>query len=371
MIRTQILAFFISAFSLNSFAQGNQYIFEGIVTDIETDEVLPFASVFLANTTFGTVTNDQGEFRLEVDQPGSYDLIVKFVGFKTFSASYPIFQSQTIRVEVNLERDIRFVDGATVTARRDSDWWKNLADFKRGFLGVSSFANQCNILNEDKIDFIFDQENNVFEAYAKEPLIIENRALGYRIKYVLESYKEFNQYNVILYYGFPVFEELNVGNNLKRRWVRNREKAYHGSVDHFFSALYNNLLQEEGYMIQAAEKKEGQVYLGEAVTDVFSTLTRGLTINSKRLFFKNSLIVTYEGGKSKKQLVKPSNIILSGNPNMGNFPYSEISILEGRKFIEFESNGFVYNPIDYVVSGYWGNLKVADLIPLNYQRQKK
>jgi hypothetical protein len=148
------------------------------VTDIETDEVLPFASVFLANTTFGTVTNDQGEFRLEVDQPGSYDLIVKFVGFKTFSASYPIFQSQTIRVEVNLERDIRFVDGATVTARRDSDWWKNLADFKRGFLGVSSFANQCNILNEDKIDFIFDQENNVFEAYAKEPLIIENRALG-------------------------------------------------------------------------------------------------------------------------------------------------------------------------------------------------
>jgi hypothetical protein len=41
-------------------------------------------------------------------------------------------------------------------------------------------------------------------------------------------------------------------------------------------------------------------------------------------------------------------------------------MFEGKTFLEFESNGYVYNPLDFVVNGYWSNQKVGDLIPINY-----
>jgi hypothetical protein len=52
---------------------------------------------------------------------------------------------------------------------------------------------------------------------------------------------------------------------------------------------------------------------------------------------------------------------------MGNDPFSEISMFEDKEFIEFEASGYVYNPIDYVVNGYWSDLKVADLMPINFK----
>lgn len=367
MIRVQILVLFFSLFSVSSFAQDDKYVFKGIVKDAETGESLPFASVFLANTTYGVVSDEQGEFRLVAKQPGSYDLIIKFAGYKTFATSYQIFEPQTIDVEANLIVETRFIGGVTITAKKDDEWRRNLENFKRGFLGESSFSEQCKILNEDKIEFIIDRENDIFEAFAKEPLIIENKALGYRLKYILEEYKVFNREGLMRYYGFPVFEEINDNKDPKKRWLKNREMAYFGSPDHFFSALFNNQLKEEGYRVQAAKKENRKMYLDKNELDIFSMLREGGTVNSKRLFFENWLVITYEGGKSKENGSGKVSVFVSGSQNIGNDPFSEISMFDDKEFIEFEISGYVYNPIDYVVNGYWSDLKVADLMPINYK----
>ncbi|MFT6055606.1 MAG: hypothetical protein ACJASP_002511, partial [Roseivirga sp.] len=104
----------------------------------------------------------------------------------------------------------------------------------------------------------------------------------------------------------------------------------------------------------------------------FPTLSEGATINSKRLAFKDWLMITYTGGKSKKQ-IKPNfgGVITLNAPNLGSAPVSEISMFEDKEFIEFDSGGYVYNPIDFVVNRYWSYLKIADLIPINYKPSVK
>ena len=371
MFRVQILTLFLGLFYFQTIAQ-DRYVFKGVVKDAETNETLPFASVFLANTTFGTVSNEKGEFSIDVKNAGSYDLIVKFAGYATYARSFQIFEPQEIELEIQLTVETRFIGGVTVTAKKDEEWRRNLESFKKGFLGSSSFAEQCKILNEDKIDFYYDAENNVFEAFAKEPLIIENKALGYRIKYILEEYKVFNRERYMRFYGFPVFEELKEGKEPRKRWLKNREMAYYGSTDHFFSALFNNSLKEEGYKVQPARKEDGKMYLDKNEMDLSTLLSEGTTVNSKRLIFENWLFITYTGGKSRfGKNSSNGSLTIRSAPTMGNNPISEITMFEGKTFLEFESNGYVYNPLDFVVNGYWSNQKVGDLIPINYVQTRE
>tara|TARA_R110001599_G_scaffold170952_1_gene361347 strand:+ start:15127 stop:16251 length:1125 start_codon:yes stop_codon:yes gene_type:complete len=370
MIRVQTLTFaFLVFLTFSVFSQGtSQFVIKGNVSDGQTGETLPFASVFLANTTVGTVTNDKGDFVLRVPKSGSYDLIIKFAGYKTFVKSIQFFEAQTFEINANLEVETREVRGVTVTAKKDEEWKRNLEDFKMGFLGTSAFARECKILNEEVIDFYFDEEKNVFEAFASEPLIIENKALGYKIKYVLEGYMVYFTEKYSSYWGYPSYEELRGDKKPRARWLRNREVAYMGSVDHFFSSLFNNRLKEDGYMVQMAKDVDGKRYLDRNELDLYQFVKPGSTANSKRLEFENILYVTYT-----KELI-PSDmgvsINVSGVPVSGNKQRSHFLLLEGKTYIEFEQNGYVYNPLDYLVSDYWGVEKMGDLMPIDYMNTR-
>ena len=366
MIRVQTLTFaFLTFLTFSVFGQSSsQFVIKGNVSDQQTGETLPFASVFLANTTVGTVTNEKGDFVLRIPKSGSYDLIIKFSGYKTYTQSVQFFEPQTFEVNAKLEVETRVIKGVTVTAKKDDEWRRNLEDFKMGFLGTSPFARQCKILNEEVIDFYFDQENNTFEAFASEPLIIENKALGYRIKYVLEGYMVYFNERYSSYWGYPSYEELRGDKKPRARWLKNREIAYMGSVDHFFSSLFNNRLKEDGYMVQMARDVDGKRYLDRNELDLYQFVKPGSTENSKRLEFENILYVTYT-----KELISPemgSVINVSDVPVYGNKQRSQFRLLEGKTYIEFEKNGYVYNPLDYLVADYWAVEKMGDLMPIDY-----
>lgn len=359
-----MLAFLVFQ-ALSIFGQtSSQFVVKGNISDSETGETLPFASVFLANTTIGTVSNDKGDFILNVPKSGSYDLVIKFAGYKTYTQSIQFFEPKTYEVNAKLEVETRLVKGVTVTAKKDEKWKRNLEDFKMGFLGTSPFARQCKILNEEVIDFYFDEEKNVFEAFASEPLIIENRALGYRLKYVLESYQVFYNEKYSSYWGYPSYEELRGDKKPRARWLKNREMAYNGSLDHFFGSLFNNKLKEDGFVVQMARDEDGKRYLDRNELDLYQFVKSGSTENSKRLEFENILYITYT-----KELVSPemgSVINVSKVPIMGNKQRSQLYLLEGKTFIEFESNGYVYNPLDFLVADYLANEKMGDMMPIDY-----
>ena len=60
-----------------------QYQVAGQVLDLSNEQPLAFASVQIDGTSQGTVTDEQGYFRITQICPREFDLIVSFVGYKT------------------------------------------------------------------------------------------------------------------------------------------------------------------------------------------------------------------------------------------------------------------------------------------------
>ncbi len=71
------LLFVILLVDLPSFAQS---VLSGTVTD-EKGEPLPFATLYVNNTTQGTTTNVEGHYALPLD-PGQYQLVFQYVGYE-------------------------------------------------------------------------------------------------------------------------------------------------------------------------------------------------------------------------------------------------------------------------------------------------
>ncbi|MHA7101327.1 carboxypeptidase-like regulatory domain-containing protein [Roseivirga pacifica] len=374
-MRFSLIVLFSYFLALNSFSQTNVFKISGVVRDANTQETLPFANVFLANTTYGTVTNEVGEFNLTIERPGTYDLIVKFVGFETYARSIQLLTPEDIGFEINLIPESVNLGSVEVVAKKDAEWKSRLEQFKRLFLGESANAKKCKILNEEAIDFIYDEQSNSLEAFSREPLIIENKALGYKLTYLLEEFVVYYRQSYTRFYGFPVFEPMEGGKRKQANWDEARLEALNGSVEHFFKALYHNELDEIGYEVQMAKdiKGFGRVTDGRPV-DLFAMLEPGPTPISKKLNFEGYVYITYVNELESPEFMDWKNPFSSGKKSSVPKKYrkpqqSWISMVSEEEPIVFEQNGYVINPIAFYSNGYWGFEKIADIVPTNYEKK--
>ena len=100
-----VFGFFFLLTSSLSFAQA---IFKGTIVDIETEEPIPNASVFLANTTFGTSSDEEGKFSLYIPD-GNYEVIIRILGYEglTFNLPSSTVQPQGYRFKlVSVDEDL-------------------------------------------------------------------------------------------------------------------------------------------------------------------------------------------------------------------------------------------------------------------------
>jgi hypothetical protein len=81
------------------FAQ--QVNISGKVTD-ENNNSIPFASVYVKNTTKGTSANSEGEYILQL-KPGTYEIQFKAVGYKAESRKLDITKSLSVNVSLKTE----------------------------------------------------------------------------------------------------------------------------------------------------------------------------------------------------------------------------------------------------------------------------
>lgn len=83
MNRTHFLCFILLALSFFQL-DAQSYTFQGTITDQITNEPLPFVKVYVPNTTSGTVSDINGEYRLEtISRPDS--LVFQMVSNTTAS----------------------------------------------------------------------------------------------------------------------------------------------------------------------------------------------------------------------------------------------------------------------------------------------
>src|SRR5476651_1869778 len=98
-MKLYLICILILSINLCAFAQ--QITVNGKITD-ENNKPIPFASVYIKNTTKGTSANSEGEYVLQLT-PGTYNVQYKAVGYKQESRDVELKTSKTVNVSMKTE----------------------------------------------------------------------------------------------------------------------------------------------------------------------------------------------------------------------------------------------------------------------------
>lgn len=228
----------------------SQVLVQGIVIDSETKKPLAGASVFISNTSVGTVASADGSYELRIP-PGTYEIVFSAVGYQTKVFSSSLIDSLN---EVNLLPKIKELEDVVVKTY-DKNGWQNWGQFfLEYFIGRTQFSDDCKLNNHSVLRFYFDKTAGIITITAKDVLNISNEALGYNIKYQLEQFTYDTRTKILRFEGYPLFEQMQGPGRKMRKWERNRKEAYEGSLMHFMRALYQNKLKEAGFEVHKLKK---------------------------------------------------------------------------------------------------------------------
>lgn len=384
-----------------SHVNAQNYRIEGTVYDRSTGETLPFANVFLANTTFGASTDTAGVYGFGATRSGTYKLTVKYLGFATYSREVELNTVTNLKIDIRLDPLEKEVDGVEVTAAktrirrgyyetRDSfiieekgpHWRKYFRMFQSVLLGGSRFASGTKIENPEVMSFEVLKDQSQVLAFASSPIKIVNSELGYELDYVLENFELDLQTRLMSFLGYPFFKEMEP-RNIKQleKWQQNRWEAYRGSLRHFLKSLHADELEEWGFETQwmpfgntaehAAPRDYKTTSSGLArPIDLYDYVKPGSHPGSKKFYLDALVLVTAANSVEEDGYVRPPwhEYFFGKNLNNSrrNLQRSWIEI-KPDKSVEFDSNGYIFNPLDFAFYGYWSFKMVGDMLPIEYQ----
>lgn len=395
--------FFLLLFSINLNAQvfvNGKVLFK--------NKPLEGAAVYINNTMVGTTTNANGEFQIKTKE-GKFNLIISFLGFKTINYSLDTKEYKKPLIFSLIEEE-NLLDEIIIKKTKYNDEWKyNLSRFKTAFLGRTKFAKECSILNPKTLHFEYNSKNGELTAFAREPLKIKHKALGYLIIYDLVSFSE--KRKRLFFSGYARYS--NLKKKVKKRWKRNRLEAYYGSQMHFLRSLLKNNLTKDGFVVNQfirklnpkrptdAEIKSARqliqlnrkaINFSKIITNPITPLDSALVIvkkasipkyadylykqnvpykdmisfnNNPYLDFKNHLSIIYKNEKEEEDYLigmfgkrkKPSGV-----------QSSNIVLTKGKSIIDL--SGVLTDPNAIFVEGYWAYESFANMLPFDYVPQK-
>ena len=370
----------------------------GVVQDSVTHEPLPFSSVFLANTTLGATTNENGTFTLERVPKGTYDIVGSYVGYRLSKQSITVAAGATAG-PVTLRLPSSGPQLAEVVVKADAHQEDNYRKFSKLFLGTTTFSKQCRIVNADAIDVFYNDTTKDLTATTDNFVQVENKALGYRIKYYGLRFQYNEASESAGFDGQTVFEEMTPKDDKQRRqWEANRLAAYNGSLTHFLKSVYdnqvteNNFLAQQVRMVQPPRATRAEANLRKKKTPLTAADQDSLQawaalapiaqlnyaarpIDSLRrvsadglhtfLRFSDELQVVYFGEAPDPNYPSAMSPIGPASKTMPTKrQVSRINLLAPEA--EIRPNGTLVNPFDVVTGEYWGFQKIGEFLPLDY-----
>ncbi len=334
------------------------FVASGTVTDKQSGQPLSGASVVCQHTTIGTTTNAEGRFTLRLPQ-GGYELAVSFSGYETFSVR---INGQTEGLEslaIGLKQKERSMDEVAITVSNEvkDGWNKYGAFFREQFIGLTPNSAQCTIENPETLKFFYNKKKNRLKVTAKEDLRIRNQALGYTVRYQLDSFVHEYASGATQFTGFPFFEELDGSPEEKTAWAVNRDKAYYGSMLHFMRCYYDSTLGENGFKLERLDPQTDKTIMVRNPYDSVSYERDERGEVDIRIPGKMRVVYALE---------KPDPDYLTLN-KLSAATTIQISIVEFPEIFTIEENGYFYDQRDIIAIGYWSWEKVADFLPYNYE----
>lgn len=304
--------------------QAHSQNIKGKVIDKLSNNEIAYATIYFNGTSFGTSSDQYGNFEINVTKFKSKPLTISAIGY--YSKTVESFYEGELLI-VKLKPKVYDINEAIIsTTSLVRERKKNLRLFREEFLGTTDNSWDCEIINEEDITFNYFEDEDTLRAYSLKPLIIKNKALGYNIIYYLDVFEYYRDSKFVFFTGNFIFEEDTSAN--KELIERNRNYVYLGSRMHFFRSLWTNELKANHYRIIDANNKKLH-YEDLVVEDEH---------HNKYLKYKGSLRVYYFEIESK--------LIISD-------------------LVPFEQNGH-FAPSDVRWTGAMAGKRIADWLPLEY-----
>lgn len=357
-MRCLILSFLSLLFSAMVFSQ-REFTAIGKITDDSTGLPLAGASVFCQHTTIGTITDSEGSFSLRLPA-GGYDLIVSYTGYETHEQRITASSSAGLHIALKAQ-DKTMSEVVIAGSTADPDGLEKYGVFfMENFIGTTPNSKECVIQNPEALQFFFSKKRNRLKVRGKDPLVINNNALGYIIRYQLDSFTHEYGTDVSLYSGYPFYEEMTGLPEEQAVWQKNRLAAYKGSRLHFMRAWYDSTLKEENFFLEWVDRIHENIttFDIENPYDPFHyTVTEpgNVVINWK----DSRLKVAYRGGLPDSSYLIQYQLPL--------YLRGQITVLDFNDVITIEPNGYFYNQANVINTGYWSWKKMADAVPYNYE----
>jgi hypothetical protein len=359
------LLFLTTCLTLAAFcalAQTESSSLSGTVTDSAGNRPIAGASVFLNSTSRGTATRSDGSFVLKGIPGGKFELVVSAIGYNTFVTTISGGHLPP-SLSIVLRQKATELAALTVEPSLENGWERYGKIFKDNFIGTLGNSSSCILQNRKALKFHFHKKNNYLTVTADEPLMITNGALGYVIQYKLERFViDFNTH-VVLYEGYPFFqEEATTHAGRLRKWEEHRQTAYKGSIMHFMRDLYQGEWKKDGFAIMSGVRVPNPLKTMDQAANSPGqpdSLTRMAPVGGDSL-------VTVNEDQTKNLFFNGTLIISFGNPAKAGFQQSTIRLVTPAAVL-FGANGSFYPPQELMISGYWGQSeKIENLLPLDY-----
>jgi hypothetical protein len=389
----------------------SQRTIKGRVVNAASGEPIPGSSVFINNSSKGMVSDRQGQFELNDIPVGKHDLIVSSIGYETNVFSFDA-EKLPLQLKIEMQVKVRELENVTIEPSVEEGWDKWGRLFTENFIGGTPNALHCKIKNQKAIRFRYYKKSNRVIAFADEPVILENKALGYKISYQMENFEVNFKTGVTYFAGYPFFEEMEKN---RKKWQRNRDRSYKGSMMNFMRSLYQNNLASEGFEVRRMvrvpntekervskiyanaisnrtvrvngnsvsvnrsdslnkdsinyydsvmqQKDYGEVY-GTALLTADSLIlqTKG---KYKVIFFTDYLYITYKNETEDREY-----LLFHQESRSPAFQRSYIWLMNQHPIV-IDANGSYFPPQEIFSMAYWGwEEKMANMLPLDYQPEQ-
>jgi len=229
---------------INFYTVAFNQIITGTVLDKKTNKTIPLASVYFNGTKTGTTADKDGNFKFDISKHTLMPITISAIGYYskktkdyTFSEPLEIYLSPKI-YELN---EAVVADKSLKKKRR-----RYMRLFKDEFLGTTPNSHDCRILNEEDIRFVYESADDTLRTYAFKPIIIANKALGYKITYYLDKFEYYKRNKSTFFRGNIIFKEMVKSPEM---FLEKRESTYRGSRMHFIRSLWKDDLSANGFRV--------------------------------------------------------------------------------------------------------------------------
>ena len=363
------LAFFlVLGLHLSCFSQ----TITGTVREKGSGLPLSFANVFVNNTTIGSATDAEGRFRISGDFSTEIEVVASFIGFVTEVKVISFRNKGEVQVDFELASNESNLSEIELKAKRDKSWDREFRRFEEIFLALPDdpYKSQIRIVNPWVVEFEkvkADKGPNYLTATAESPLKIINEALGYEIDYYLQDYRVMRTGS--MFYGQVFYSPTDSSDPTQMKdWEANREANYQSSLRHFNYSLLTNTSDSIHFKVfRTPPKQMDRVRtndfneeLGESIIpmSVDSIFRKPLGNGNYRVYLQDRLEIHHLDKAWRNDYY--TNV------------YHAISWIQAPEgYYDVDKKGTLINPTQLVLSGYLSRQRMARILPLDFEPNRK